>query len=188
LNRDNLYWGRHLYAFAPFRWAAAWMIPHEFAGHDPSSEYFWGDAAQQHIDYVRRFTYPEINVRGVVPAMPYRLSNTPFVNYWFPTANGDRIVEFDRLLNTENLDRLEREGGVCLVYAHLGAGSFNKSGGVDPRFEARVAAVAGRNGWFVPATTILDYLRQQSTWTGSIGFWDNLRLDAKFVLGQFGFD
>jgi hypothetical protein len=186
LNQENLYWGRHLYALAPLQWAAGLMISYEFSGHDPQSDYFWGDVARQHIQYVRRFTYSEINLLAVSPAMPYRLEDMPYVNYWFPTANGDRVINFIELLRDENLDRLEREGGVCLVYAHLGAGSFNKDGGVDPRFEERVRAVAARNGWFVPASQILDYLRNQPSWTGRLSFRERIRTDLKFVLQRMG--
>lgn len=186
LNRDNLYWGRHLYDVWPFRLAGNVVIRHEFSGHDPSSEYFWGDVAKERIEYVRRFTYPDINLLAVSPAMPYHLAGKPYVNYWFPTANGDRVIEFDELLKDENLDRLEREGGVCLVYSHLGSGSFNKGGDVDPRFEARLKALSQRNGWFVPASLILDHLRRQPTWTGQMGNWESFRLDVKSMASQLG--
>jgi hypothetical protein len=187
LNQENLYWGRHLYALAPLRWAAGLAISYDFSGHDPQSPYFWGDVARERIQYVRRFTYGEINLLAVNPAMPYRLDEMPYVNYWFPTADGDRVINFVKLLSDENLDRLEREGGVCLIYAHLGAGSFNRNGGVDPRFEERVRAVAARNGWFVPASEILDHLRNQPSWTGRLGLRDVIRLDVKFVLERVGF-
>lgn len=188
LNRDNLYWGKHLYAYRPLQWAGGLFIRHDFDGEDPDSEYFWGDLARERIQYVRRFTYPEINLLKLVPAMPYRLRDKPYVNYWFPTANGGRVIEFDRLLQPENLDRLEREGGVCLVYAHLGSGSFNKGAGVDPRFEARIKDLASRNGWFAPASDILDHLRRQPSWTGDMGVKATLWLDMKFIAGQFGLD
>lgn len=186
LNQDNLYWGRHLYAIWPFRLAAGLAIRHEFSGHDAASEYFWGDVAKERIQYVRRFTYPGINLLSVVPEMPYHVADKPYVNYWFPTANGDRVIEFEELLKDENLDRLEREGGVCLVYAHLGSGSFNKGDGVDPRFEARLQAVSRRNGWFVPASQILDLLRRQPAWTGQVSTWEAIRQDATFIGEQFG--
>lgn len=186
LNRENLYWGRHLYAWAPIRWAVGLATMHDFDGHDPMSEYFWGDVARQRIDYVRRFTYEEINLLSVSAAMPYRLEDKPYVNYWFPTANGDRVINFVELLKDENLDRLEREGGVCLVYAHLGAGSFNNGSDVDPRFEERVRAIAARNGWFVPASEILDHLRRQPSWTGRMSFRERTRLDLQFVVERLG--
>ena len=181
VNRDNLYWGKHLYDFAPYRWAVGLATRREFSGEDRNSEYFWGDLAQQHIRYVRRFTFPQINLLDVIPALPYRLPDKPYVNYWFPTSDGDRIREFDVLLRPENLDKLEREGGVCLVYAHLGSGSFTPNGRVDARFEARIKDLASRNGWFAPASDILDYLRAQPGWTGELGVRDRLRVDTEFI-------
>ena len=186
LNQDNLYWGRHLYSNSLLRWAGGFFIRQPFSGHDPESPYFWGDIAKQRIQFVRRFSFSEINLYAVVPAMPYRLADKPYVNYWFPTANGNRVVEFEQLLTKENIDRLEREGGVCLVYAHLGSGSFNKNGGVDPRFEARIKELVSHDGWFVPASQILEFLMKQPSWNGELSFRDQIRLDTKFVAGQFG--
>ena len=34
LNQDNLYWGQHLWSFAPFTWATPARARHEFSGHD----------------------------------------------------------------------------------------------------------------------------------------------------------
>lgn len=186
LNEENLYWGHHRYTLAPLRWATGLARPYDFSGHNPQSEYFWGDVARQHIQYVRRFTYSEINLLAVNPDMPYQLEDKPYVNLWFPTANGDRVVDFIELLKDENLDRLEREGGVCLVYAHLGAGSFNQNGAADPRFEERIRALTRRNGWFVPASQILDHLRQQPTWTGRLSLRNRIRLDMKYVIQRLG--
>lgn len=185
LNKDNLYWGRHLFAFGPLRWAGGLAIRHEFSGHDSRSPYFWGDVAKQHIQYVRRFTFAEINLLAVNPSFPYRLPDKPYVNYWFPTADGDRVREFYELLKSENLDKLDREGGVCLVYAHLGSGSFNKDGGVDPRFETRIKELVSRNGWFVPASEILDHLMKQPSWSGDLTLWERMHLDTRYLAGQF---
>ena len=181
LNQDNLYWGAELFSFMPYRWAGALAIRHEFAGHDPRSPYFWGDLAQQHVQYVRRFTFPDINLLNVNPAFPYKVASMPYVNYWFPTSNGNRMIEFDELLKPANLDRLEREGGVSLVYAHLGSGSFNRNGRVHPRFEARIKELTARNGWFAPASEILDHLRRQPGWTGQLSYREGLRLETNFA-------
>ena len=80
-----------------------------------------------------------------------------------------------------NLDRLEREGGVCLVYSHMGAGSFNRDGGPDPRFESRLKDLASRNGWFAPASEILDYLRAQPGWRADLSFRETVRLEILFL-------
>ena len=188
INRDNLYWGPHLYASALFRTAVGLAVKQQFDGHDPGSPYFWGDVAKQHVKFVRRFTFADINLYAINPSMPYHLDDKPFVNHWFPTADGNRMIEFDELLKTENLDRLEREGGVCIVFTHLGSGSFNRNGGPipDPRFEERIKAIAARPGWFVPASTILEFLKQQPAWTGKIGWRESAKLDAKFIASHFG--
>ncbi len=186
LNQENLYWGADLYGFLPLRWLAGFAVDYEFSGEEEGSPYFWGDVARERIEYVRRFTYREINLLSADPSMPYRVPGMPYVKYWFSTSDGDGVEKFAALLNDENLDRLEREGGVCFVYAHLGAGSFNKGHDVDPRYEDRIRAIAARNGWFAPASEILDHLRAQPTWTGEPGVRQQLRLDAKFVVQHFG--
>jgi hypothetical protein len=181
LNRDNIYWGPHRWSVPPLRWAYSAMRPQDFSGHEPSSDYFWGDVVQRHIKYVRQFTYHEINLLNVNPSFPYRLPEKPLVNYWFPTSHGSTVTDFNELLQPENLDRLEREGGVSLVYAHLGAGRFSRNGRVDPVFAARIRDLASRPGWFVPASTILDHLMRQSGWSGTLSFRDKMRLETRFA-------
>lgn len=185
LNRDNVYWGEHRWSFAPFRFGYALATKHKFLGHERASEYFWGDLVEERVRYVNQFTYSDINLLAVNPSMPYRLSDKPHVNFWFPTADGDNLDRFEVLLSKENLDRLDREGGVCLVYTHMAAGSFNKNGGADPRFEARLKDLASRNGWFVPASEILDYLRTQPGWTGELSFRETVRLEIVFLWEAF---
>lgn len=185
LNRDNIYWGQYRWSVPIYQWGFARMRPFEFSGHDPASGHFWGDLAKQRIQYMRRFTFREINLFNVNPSMPYRLPDMPYANYWFDASDGGSIDAFDQLLKTENLDRLEREGGVALVYAHLGAGSFNRDGGVDPRFEARIKDVASRNGWFAPVSEILDYLAHQSGWNPELSRRERARLETLYVRELF---
>jgi hypothetical protein len=180
-NRDNLYWGSDRWSFAPYRWAYGLIENVDFSGEDPASAHFWGDIAKKRIRYVNQFTFSDINLLNVTQTFPYRLADKPYVNAWFPTSDGDNLDRFEELLSTRNLDRLEREGGVCLVYAHLGAGSFNDGDAVDPRFEARIKDLASRNGWFVPASEILDYLRQQPGWNEEPGLREKIRLETLFL-------
>lgn len=184
LNRENLYWGSHRWTFAPYKWLFEFSRPFEFGGHVPGSPYFWGDLARERIKYVRRNTFSGINVLRESPWTPYRVSEMPYVNYWFDASDGGSINQFENLLRDENLDLLEREGGVAIVYAHLGAGSFNRGGDADPRFVDRIQAVASRNGWFAPVSDILDHLASQPGWAPELGFRDNLRLDTSFLLDR----
>jgi hypothetical protein len=59
----------------------------------------------------------------------------------------------------ENQDRLESEGGVCIISTHFGAGFCNR-GGIHAEFERLMRRLARLNGWFVPVTTLLDHLRK----------------------------
>jgi hypothetical protein len=181
LNADNVYWGERRWSFGPYRWAYGLMSGQQFSGDDPQSPYFWGDLVQERVRYVNQFTFTEINLLNVTPSMPYHLDDKPYVNLWFLTADGDNLDRFEALLSKENLDRLEREGGVCLVYTHLGAGSFNKDGKAHPRFEARIKDVAARNGWFAPASEILDHLSKQPGWTEKPGLREKIRLETLFL-------
>ena len=183
-NRENIYWGPQRFSFTPYRWAGALLMSHKSFGHDPGSEFFWGDLSRERVQYVRQFTFTDINLLAINPSFPYRLQDKPYVNYWFPTAHGGNADAFAELLKPENLDKLEREGGVCLVYAHLAGGSFNRGGRVDPRFEERLKDLSSRNGWFAPASDILDHLAKQPGWTGEIGFKERLRLETRFIFGQ----
>jgi hypothetical protein len=184
LNLDNLYWGQHRFSIPPYRWLIGFVMPREFAGHKPGTPYFWGDLAQRHIRYVGQFTFHEINLLKVEPSLPCRIADKPYVNYWFPTSHGDNLDGLVELLKPENLDRLVAEGGVSLVYAHLGAGSFNRNGGVDARFEERIKDLASRDGWFAPASDILDYLTRQPGWSGERSLRDAVRLETRFAAAQ----
>jgi hypothetical protein len=128
-----------------------------FRGHVPGDRYFWGDLCRERITYVRNFTFPEPNTLKACPFMPYHDPERPFVNLWFAASDGDRIDRYNRLLGEKNQDRLEREGGACIVYTHFGKG-FARSGALDSRFKQLMRRLASKNGWFVPVSTLLDHI------------------------------
>jgi predicted TIM-barrel fold metal-dependent hydrolase len=59
-----------------------------------------------------------------------------------------------------NQERLEAEGGACIMYTHFGRG-FHEDGHLHRRFRSLMERLAGRPGWFVPVTTLLDYIQSQ---------------------------
>ena len=182
LNREDLYWGQYRLTFTPYRWIFGIASKSQFSGHVPGSPYFWGDVAKQRIKYVRRFVFSDANVLSINPATPYQLDQTPYVNYWFDSSDGGSINQFEALLRPENLDRLEREGGACIIYAHLGAGSFNTDGAANPRFLKRISELSTRPGWFVPASELLDYLAAQPGWHPKQSFRERLRLETAYLI------
>jgi hypothetical protein len=160
-NRDNLYWGPHRFDLQALRFA--WRMldhrpPDHYSGHRCDSPYGWGDLCIQHVTYVRNLTFNEVNVRRINPSMPYHDPTRPFVRWWFSGADAEDMDEFNVLLAPERQERLEREGGVCIVATHLGKG-FALDGRVHSVTQQRLESLARRDGWFPTVSELLDWLR-----------------------------
>jgi len=131
-----------------------------FAGHVPGHPLFWGDVCRERVKYVRNFVFGEINTLKACPWMPYHDPARPFVNYWFASSEGANVVSYNEGLSEQNQDRLEAEGGACIMYTHIGLG-FCEGGELNPRFRQLMKRLSRKNGWFVPVRTLLDYLLQK---------------------------
>lgn len=157
---ENIYWGaarlsgvnKLLYNFL-----TCFKNRKKSHGHIKRSELFWGDICEQKIKYVRNFVYPDINTLKLCPHMPYFDKKRPYVNYWFASSEGPDVHSFNKTISEENQDRLEQEGGACIMYTHLGAGFF-QNGQLNSRFKQLMEQLSRKNGWFVPVSTLLDYI------------------------------
>jgi len=157
---ENMYWGAARVSGANRRVYGALNrrangIP--FAGHVESSPLFWGDVCRERIKYVRNFVHADINTYRYCPAMPYHDPRRPFVRYWFASTEGPEVRTFSEKLSDANLDRLAAEGGACIMYTHFASG-FAEGGKLDPRFVRVMRRVSALNGWFAPATQVLDHI------------------------------
>lgn len=163
-NRDNLYWDRDRFTTRLPRLASRILegvIPApRFEGDEEGSPYFWGDLCRDRIDYVRNFVLKDINLLRVNPTLPYHNPRQPFVRFWFSSTFGDKAPSFCRALREKNQDRLEEEGGVCILYTHFGLG-FCENGELHTEFARLMRRLARKNGWFVPVATLLDFLRSR---------------------------
>jgi hypothetical protein len=130
----------------------------QFRGHVRGDKHFWGDICQQEITYCRNFVYSDINTLANCPFMPYHDPYRPYVNYWFASSEGPDVIRFNHCLSEKNQDRLEREGGACIMYTHFALGFYDQ-GAINFRFKTLMKRLSQRNGWFVPVGTMLDYLR-----------------------------
>jgi hypothetical protein len=163
-NIENLYSGRHKLNLWPLQWLESLLHRSEYLGHVPASRYFWGDLAQKRITYMRVpfHTLRTVNTLRANPSMPFRDPYRPYVNYWFANSDGSDVQRFNTLLRTENLARLERECGACVVYTHFAKGFAVLRGGryeLDQGFIAIVRRLASRpNAWFPTASGLLDRL------------------------------
>jgi hypothetical protein len=128
-----------------------------FRGHKEGDPLFWGDICKAKIRYVRNFTYADINTLAACPMMPYHDPERPFVNHWFASSEGADVNAFNRCVSEANQDRLEAQGGACIMYTHFASGFF-RDGTVNPRFKQLMERLAQKDGWFVPVTTLLDHL------------------------------
>jgi hypothetical protein len=160
---EGIYWGHERVSgvaqlFYRARLRRFGANPHQ--GHIRNSRYFWGDLCRQRIRYVRNFVFGEIDTLAACPVMPYYDPDRPFVQAWYAASNGQILSSCLDLLAEHNQDRLEESGGACIVYTHLGSG-FQQGNTVDKRFAELIRRIAGKRGWFVPVTTVLDHIRSQ---------------------------
>jgi hypothetical protein len=161
---DSLYWGasrltgenRFLYNLLTRS-----RNNNKFGGHVPGSPLFWGDLVKEHVSYMRNFVYSDMNTLKACPYMPYHDPARPYVNNWFASSEGANCKSFCNTISEVNQDRLEEEGGACIMYTHLGAPDFFDKGVLSPRFKSLMARLSQKNGWFVPVSTLLDYMIEQ---------------------------
>ena len=91
--------------------------------------------------------------------MPYHDPTKPLVNYWFSFSDGFVADSFIDLISEDNVQRLARERGSCIVYTHFGSRRFSDGNGLNPQFVERMSFLASqKDGWFVPASELLDRL------------------------------
>jgi len=179
-NLENIYFefaqsGRHLRA--PFRTSFFNSLHHLLgrgpskdavsthgcSGEDPQSDYFWGDICKANFQYVRtNVFFPDLNTLKCSPAMPYSLPETPYVNSWFDSSNGQDVHCFNSILSDRNIERLRRERGCCILYTHFGKGFVERTNGtpeLNAETQRRLQAIAGHaDGWYAPVIDILDRL------------------------------
>jgi hypothetical protein len=159
-NEGAIYWGS--YRLSGWRRILYNILTHYhntsvFRGHIEGNEYFWGDICRQKIKYFRNFVFQDINTLRACPLMPYHDVERPYVNYWFASSNGRDVATFNRCLSEKNVDRLEAEGGACIIYTHF-ANDFVQDNKLNAQFQKIMTSLSKRNGWFVPVNTLLDHL------------------------------
>jgi hypothetical protein len=186
--REGMYWGdaritgvnRMAYNVAT-RWRN-YRVSH---GHRPGHPLFWGDICRERIKYVRNFVFPDINTLTVCPFMPYHDPVRPYVNYWYASSEGANAQSFAERISEANQERLEEEGGACIMYTHFGHG-YCENGTLHPRFRELMERLSKRNGWFVPVTTLLDFLLQHKS-DATLAAADRTRLERRWLLHKMRF-
>lgn len=158
--REGMYWGSaRLTSFhrVIYNLLALYRHAGTFEGHVEGSRYFWGDLCRERIYHVRNFVFHEINTLKACPFMPYHDPDRPYVRYWFASSDGACLQSYVDRVSEHNQDRLEEEGGACIMYTHFAKGFFG-DGKLDARFRLLMGRLSRKNGWFVPVSALLDYL------------------------------
>lgn len=160
--RESIYWGEDRVS-GTSRFAYNLMTGFRrrgiFRGHREGDPLFWGDLCRERVRYVRNFTYADVNTLAACPVMPYQDPERPYVRAWFASSEGADLEAFNRCLGEAEQDRLETEGGACIMYTHFASG-FWSDGELNQRFRELMQRLACKNGWFVPVTPLLDHLVQ----------------------------
>jgi len=166
-NAEAIYWG-HARLTPPIRTlysvATLGRTSGVHFGHVETHPAFWGDVCRERVEYCRNFVYAAANTLAACPWMPYHDAQRPWVRHWYASSEGSNVERFTSTLTEAEQDRLEAEGGACIMYTHFGHG-FADDGGLHPRFKQLMQRLSEKNGWFVPVSTLLDHLRGRSNRT-----------------------
>jgi hypothetical protein len=160
--RENIYWGDNRlsgWRRGFYNLATRGRRRNISRGHVEGDPLFWGDLCQQKVRYVRNFVFDELDALAVCPEQPYHDPTKPYVNFWFTSADGNDLNYFLRNFTIEKLKRLHDAGSLCIAYVHFAYG-FVQDGKINAEFRKRMEFIASLNGWFAPASQVLDHLRQ----------------------------
>jgi len=182
-NPDNIYWGNRRFVF-PLSWLLALSSRRRklYQGEIESSPHFWGDRSKKYIKYQRNHVFNGINTLLYDPIMPTRTKEkNKYSNYWFSSSDGHTLAEFNALMSRKNIDALENSGGCCIVYTHFASGFVKSDGSLDEDFQSAMKYLKSKDGWFVPASEILDHLSNQKKRDGFASYLYLLGLDMKWI-------
>jgi hypothetical protein len=181
-NQEAIYWGparvtgprRALYTMLTRSATGG-----KYFGHVEGHPSFWGDVCRERIRYCRNFVFSDMNTLSACPWMPYADPLRPFVRHWYAASEGAKRPRFVETIVEANQDRLEQEGGACIMYTHFGHG-FVENGQLHPGFRRLMERIAAKNGWFVPVTNLLDHLIAQKGET-VLTDSDRRRLESRWL-------
>jgi hypothetical protein len=162
-NKENLYWGSKRFSFRVLRYLYLFLNsqnPKYFQGEVEGSSHFWGDLCQKNIDYVRTFSFDELNLVNISKSLPYFNSKMPYLNACFFSTDTDNVEEFNHRLSSKKFQQLINQKGICILTVHFGKG-FVSRGNVHPKTREILTNISESNGWFAPVSTVLDFLKGQ---------------------------
>ena len=165
-NIDNIYWGKKRFVGIVKLIYSLREKGRHSEGDNIGSDYYWADFACKNIKYIRNRTFKHLNTLCDDSRLVYKEIGKQNSNYWFSSSDGMDLNSFLRLVSKSNIDKLEKHGGCAIIYTHFGYG-FVKDGILDKKFKDAINYLSSKNGWFAPASDILDYVLEQKTYKPS---------------------
>ena len=180
-NPDNIYCGSKRFSF-PFNLIVKTMYSNynNFFGEIRGSDYFWGDYHKKHIKYSRNYEIDNINTLQVNPYMPYKDKKyDEFCNFWYSSTFASNQWMFNKMVNKRTINKLEKEGGVCILYTHLGY--FYKNGEIDKEFKKTIEYLGQKeSALFLTVGETMKLLQKnklEKKINDYIPFWSKKRLE-----------
>lgn len=159
-NSDNLYWGYERFRGPVkllYRFNRKTSVPSY--GSNPSSKYFWGDYSKQFIKYIRNRTFNTLNTMKIDKQIVRKeIGKTDYSNYWFSSSEAMNLKNFKKIVTKKHINKLEKQNGCCILYTHFAYGFVNEKGELNDYFKNIIDYLSQKDGWFVPCSTLLDYL------------------------------
>jgi len=156
-NPDSIYGGhkRFNFLFSQIVKKAYPQYAGVFQGEDKRSPYFWGDKHKQVILFNRNHEIDDINTARFDRFMPYiDPTRSEYSNYWFSGTFAPNQWVFNRIVTPRNIQKLESERGICILFTHLGY--FMKDGKIDQGFVERIEDLSKNpNGLYIPVSSVL---------------------------------
>jgi len=180
-NADNIYCGPKRFGF-PFNIIVKYLYSsyNNFSGDIRTSNHFWGDLHKKIIKYSRNYEIDDINTYKKNKYMPYKDKRyDEFCNYWYSSTFAPNQWMFNDIVTKKSIDKLENEGGVCILYTHLGY--YYKNGQVDQGFKEMITYIGKKKtGLFLPVSDVLDLLNKNKEINKVkeyLPFWKKFRLE-----------
>jgi len=188
-NPDNIYSGEKRFARL-LRPVVKKIYPQyvgKFSGEIPSSQFFWGDKHKQMIKFARNYEFDTLNIFKKIPELPYKDKEfIQYSNYWFASTFAPNQWIFNHIVNENSIDKLEKDGGVGIVYTHFGYYMYG-NGQIDEPFMRKMKYLSKKDGWFVPVSELLEFLLENKNKDEYISEYRKLILSLSHLFTRIKF-
>ena len=151
-----------------------------YNGENKNSIYFWGDICKEKVDYIRNFTFPEVNLFNITKNILYKRKKTNYVRNWFISTEAPDLKSFVNILNPKNIDKLEKENGLCIIYTHFG-NNFVEDGELNEEFKNTIDYLSNKDGWYVPASTIFNHIIKKTGEPPYLSYYQEFKLSLRWL-------